>query len=443
MQFVTKAPHFALDLVKNPVFTKQSMNILLTLRQPLFPADTGGKVRSLNILSRLARRCSIHAVSFADPIVEASAISEMRHLFDSYTAVPWRETEKYSGAFYRELFQSQFGSWPYFLAKCNRPEFVAAVRTLEARRRFDLLFCDFLHTAAPLLNFSFEPRLIFQHNVEYLLRKRKCDVEKNPLRKLVLRNEWTRTHAIESEVCRQFDRILAVSENDCNIMREEFGARNITVLPTGVDTDYFSPAALGSQPGRLAFVGSMDWDPNEDGITWFLRDVYPQIRQAAPNASLSVIGRNPSTRLRSFASRYPNVELTGRVDDVRPYLSEAEVVIVPLRVGGGTRIKIPEAMATAKPVVSTTIGAEGLPFRNGRDLLIADQPEDFAESVVTLLRDRSLRHAISAAARKIVVEKHSWEAVVDTLEMALDKLVPGTAAARCSISQPRSSRVCA
>jgi polysaccharide biosynthesis protein PslH len=419
------------------------MNILLTLRQPLLPADTGGKVRSLNILSRLAQRCSIHAVSFADPVADASAISEMKHLFDSYTAVPWRETEKYSGAFYRELFLSQFGSWPYFLAKCNRPEFVAAVRALEARRRFDLLFCDFLHTAAPLLGVPFKPRLIFQHNVEYLLRKRKCDVEKNPLRKLVLRNEWTKTHAIESEVCRQFDHVLTVSEDDRDTIREEFGSRNITVLPTGVDTDYFSPVGVGSQPGRLAFVGSMDWDPNEDGITWFLQNVYPRIRQAAPNASLSVIGRNPSARLRSFAAHYPDVELTGRVDDVRPFLSEAEVVIVPLRAGGGTRIKIPEAMAMAKSVVSTTIGAEGLPFRDGRELLIADKPDDFAESVVSVLHDRALRSAISAAARKIVVEKHSWEAVVDTLDTALDTLVPGSFSQRRAGPQTRSSRVCA
>jgi glycosyltransferase involved in cell wall biosynthesis len=400
------------------------MNILLTLRQPLLPADTGGKVRSLNILSRLAKRASIHAVSFADPVQDASAISEMNHLFDSYTPVFWKEAAKYSVGFYSELLGSQFGSWPYFLSKCNRPDFIAAVAALQARRRFDLLFCDFLHTAAPLLEFPFKPKVVFEHNVEYLLRKRKCDVESNPARKWILRNEWTKTRSIEAMVCRRFDHVLAVSDDDRATMRQDFDVDHVSVLPTGVDTDYFCPMGTGSQPGRMAFVGSMDWDPNEDGIGWFLRDVYPRIRRAAPKASLSVVGRNPSSRLRSLAARYPNVELTGRVDDVRTYLAEAEVVIVPLRVGGGTRIKIPEAMAMAKAVVSTTIGAEGLPFQAGRELSIADTPEEFAESVVTLLHDRSLRNSIAAAARKVVAEKYGWDAVVDKLEEVLHRVVP-------------------
>lgn len=399
------------------------MNILLTLRQPLLPADTGGKVRSLNILSRLAQRTSIHAVSFADPIGETGAIAEMKRLFDSYTPVPWRESKKYSPSFYAGLAANQIGAWPYFLSKCNRPEFVAAVQAVEKRRRFDLVFCDFLHTAAPLMNLRFQPKVVFEHNVEYLLRKRKWEVESNPFRKWVLKNEWTKTQAIEAEVCRTFDHVLAVSPDDRRTMTQKFGISHVSVLPTGVDTDYFQPSASGSIPGRLVFVGSMDWDPNEDGIVWFLRYVYPRIRSAAPNASLAVVGRNPSTRLRGIASDYPCVELTGRVSDVRPYLSEAEVAVVPLRIGGGTRIKIPEAMAMAKAIVSTTIGAEGLPFGNGRELCIVDRPEDFSEAVITLLHDRVLRNGIASAARKVVVEKHSWNSVVDNLEETLSTLL--------------------
>jgi glycosyltransferase involved in cell wall biosynthesis len=368
----------------------------------------------------------------------------MKHTFDSYTPVYWHEAKKYSTAFYAQVLGSQLGPWPYFLAKCNKPEFVAAVRTLEARHRFDVLFCDFLHTAAPLLEFPFKPRVVFEHNVEYLLRKRKCDVEKNLLRRSILRNEWTKTLTIEAEVCQRFDRVLAVSNDDRETMRRDFGTNQVSVLPTGVDTDFFSPSSCGTQPGRLVFVGSMDWDPNEDGISWFLRDVYPRIRQAAPNASLAVVGRNPSPRLQALAARYPDVELTGRVADVRPYLSEAEVVIVPLRVGGGTRIKIPEAMAMAKAVVSTTIGAEGLPFHDGRDISIADKPADFSEAVITLLHDRPYRNSIATAARKIVVEKHSWDAVVDKTEEVLHELVsPDSMNDLRTGTSDNSSRVCA
>jgi glycosyltransferase involved in cell wall biosynthesis len=267
-------------------------------------------------------------------------------------------------------------------------------------------------------------------------------VETNPFRKWVLRNEWTKTYTIESTVCRRFDQVLAVSEDDRQTLERDFAIDTVSVLPTGVDTEYFTPAACGTQPGRLAFVGSMDWDPNEDGILWFLREVYPRIRAAAPNASLAVVGRNPSSRLRAMAARYPGVELTGRVAEVRSYLAEAEVVIVPLRVGGGTRIKIPEAMAMSKAVVSTTIGAEGLPFQNGRELCIADEPVNFAEQVITLLHDRPLRNSIAAAARKVVVEKHSWESVVDKTEQILDEVL-NTVSVRSSSADDRPSRVCA
>jgi len=148
------------------------MKILLTLRQPLFPADTGGKVRSLNIFSRLAKRATIHAVSFADPVADAAHICEMRNLFQSYTPVSWQETKKYSLRFYGELVTNQFSALPYFLAKCCLPNFRSTVENLLAREPFDLLFCDFLQTAVPLLKCSFKPKVVFEHNVEFQLGRK-------------------------------------------------------------------------------------------------------------------------------------------------------------------------------------------------------------------------------------------------------------------------------
>ncbi|PYU11619.1 MAG: hypothetical protein DMG37_16075 [Acidobacteria bacterium] len=399
------------------------MKILLTLRQPLYPTDTGGKVRSLNIFSRLGKRASIHAVSFADPVADAESIHKMQEVFESYTQVPWQETRKYSGRFYKELVTSQFSALPYFLAKCCLPHFRSTVEDLLAREHFDLLFCDFLHTAAPLLQCSFRPKIVFEHNVEFQLRKRKWQVEKHPLRKIVFGSEWEKTRPLEAQVCRSFDHVLTVSDEDQQAIRREFGVDHISTLPTGVDTDFFCLSENQSVPGRMVFVGSMDWDPNEDGIVWFLESVYPLIRQAAPHASFIVVGRNPSARLRAIAAKAPSVEVTGAVPDVRPYLSQAEAVVVPLRVGGGTRIKIPEAMAMAKAVVSTPIGAEGLPFRDGRQILLAGQPRDFASAVIEILKKSALRKAIENAARKEVVANHGWEAVVDKVEDVLDRVV--------------------
>jgi polysaccharide biosynthesis protein PslH len=398
------------------------MNILLTLRQPLLPADTGGKVRSLNIFSRLAKRASIHAVSFADPITEAGPISDMKDLFASYTPVPWQETAKYSAGFYTEVLANQFSRLPYFLAKCNRESFQSAVETLAARKDFDVVLCDFLHTAAPLLGLASGPKVVFEHNVEFLLRKRQWEMEKRPLHRWVFDSEWKKTRAIEARVCQSFEHTITVSREDQQILRWEFGIESVSTLPTGVDTEYFRPTNDPQQPGRLVFVGSMDWGPNEDGIIWFLREVYPRIREAMPSTGFSIVGRNPSARLRAIACESPNVEVSGRVLDVRPHLSASEVVVVPLRVGGGTRIKIPEAMAMAKPVVSTPIGAEGLPFRNDRELYIAERPEAFARAVVSLLKYPALRDAMGAAAREAVVARHSWNVAVDTMEEILDQV---------------------
>ncbi len=399
-----------------------AMKILLTLPRPLFPPDTGGKIRSLNILARLARRAEIHAVSFADPIFDAAAVSEMRSTFESYTPVVWREATKRSLRFYQEVLTNQCSALPYFLAKCYRPRFRSTVEELAARKLFDLMFCDFLHTAAPLLDLTFRPRIVFEHNVEFLLRKRKWEMEKNPFRKVVLGAEWRKTRTIEAKVCRSFNHIIAVSGQDQQTLASEFGIKNVSVLPTGVDTDFFRPLDDRPQPGRLVFVGSMDWDPNEDGILWLLREVYPRIRQAVPDASLSVVGRNPSLHLRAVATKELGVEITGWVPDVRPHLSRAAVVVVPLRIGGGTRIKIPEAMAMGKAVVSTPVGAEGLPFCDGREIRIAEQPEEFAQAVIELLRNAPLRNSIGRLALKEIASRYSWDVVVDKLEKILEQV---------------------
>jgi sugar transferase (PEP-CTERM/EpsH1 system associated) len=399
------------------------MKILLTLPGPLFPADTGGKIRSLNIFSRLAKRAEIHAVSFAEPIRDVVRIAEMKGIFAGYTPVFRVEARKYSAKFYSELLTNQFSSWPYFLAKCNTRAFRRVAGELAARERFDLVFCDFLQTAAPLREVTARPKVVFEHNVEFLLRKRKWYEEEQPLRRVVYGAEWEKTRRIEGDVCRSFDHVITVSDDDRKTLETEFGITRISTIPTGVDTDFFRPVAEQPQRARLVFVGSMDWDPNEDGVAWFLRDIYPRIRQAVPDASFAIVGRAPSPRLRAIAEREPGVEITGWVPDVRPHLAKAEVVVVPLRIGGGTRIKIPEAMAMAKAVVSTPIGAEGLPFQDGRQIRIAEKPEQFAQAVVELLNNVPLRNSLALAARREVVNHHGWETVVARVENILEHVV--------------------
>jgi len=368
----------------------------------------------------LAQKAEIHAVSFASPTRDAAAIVQMKEIFARYTPVFRTEARKYSSRFYLELLANQFTSWPYFLAKCNTADFRRTVGALGCAKSFDLIFCDFLQTAAPLRGLTALPKVLFEHNVESRLRKRKWQGEQQPLRRLIYGRECWKTSLIEADVCRSFDHIITVSDEDRQTLEREFGVTRSSTIPTGVDTEFFRPFREKPQPGRLAFVGSMDWDPNEDGAAWFLTDIYPRIRLAVPNASFAIVGRRPSPRLRAMAEKHPNVEITGQVPDVRPHLAKAEVVVVPLRVGGGTRIKIPEAMAMAKAVVSTPIGAEGLPFHDGRQIRIAEQADQFARAVVELLNNVSLRDSIAQAARDEVVNHHGWEPVVAKVEHILE-----------------------
>jgi glycosyltransferase involved in cell wall biosynthesis len=398
------------------------MRILLALPGPLFPADTGGKIRTLNIFSRLVKSAEVHAVSFADPLLDTPAIATMSAMFASYTPVFRSEVRKYSARFYREVIANQFVSLPYFLAKCSHSHFRSVVQELLRGKHFDLLFCDFLQTAAPLLNCAFAPKVVFEHNVEFLLRRRKWEVERNPLRKFIFGSEWRKTRTIEAAVCRSFDHLIAVSPEDQRVLQHEFGIEDVSILPAGVDTDFFSPRESQSDPGRIVFVGSMDWDPNEDGVLWFVREIYPKIRRKVPSARFTIVGRSPSSRLRAIAGREQGIEITGRVPDVRSHVSQSEVVVVPLRVGGGTRIKIPEAMAMGKAVVSTPIGAEGLLFQAGREICIAESADQFSWAVVQLLKNSSLRTSIGAAARQAAI-KHSWTHVVSQLEDILQRVV--------------------
>lgn len=398
------------------------MKILLLLPRPLIPADIGGKIRSLNIFTRLARRMEIHAISLADPERETEGIAAMHDLFHSYTPLPWRETSKGSLAFFRELIANRFSHLPYSVAKYRLRDVRRITEARAATERFDLIFCDFLPMAAPLLESNLRPRVIFEHNVEFLLRKRLWSAETHPVKKWVFKAEWERTHAMEKKVCCAFDHVLAVSQEDKRTFEREFGIDHVSSMPTGVDTEYFKPHETQPRKGHLVFVGSMDWYPNEDGVLWFLQEVYPRIRAQFPGVTFTIVGRNPTARVRKAVAGDNSVELTGRVDDVRPYAAGAEVVLVPLRVGGGTRIKIPEAMAMAKPIVSTTLGAEGLELRSGREILLADEPEAFTLAVLKLLNDPALRAALGSNARESVVHGNSWDSVTETVEKTLERV---------------------
>jgi glycosyltransferase involved in cell wall biosynthesis len=310
---------------------------------------------------------------------------------------------------------------PYAVGKYRSLELRQRLETLLATGRFDLVVCDFL---APIANVPRSlpcPSVLFTHNVEAEIWRRHAETARSPLRKALLATQWRRMVSLERDAVRRFDLVLAVSDTDRRTLLQAYGPlrQPVHVVPTGVDAAYFAEVTAVVRPRHLVFTGSMDWLPNEDGMLYFVRDILPLIRHEEPSATLSIVGRAPTPAVVKLGSEY-GIEVTGRVDDVRPHMAQAAVYIVPLRIGGGTRLKIFEAMAMGKPVVSTTIGAEGLPVTSGSDVLVADSPSAFAHAVVRLFRSEGERTRIGQAARRLVAEQYDWSAVFGHLEQALE-----------------------
>jgi glycosyltransferase involved in cell wall biosynthesis len=280
---------------------------------------------------------------------------------------------------------------------------------------FDLCLADFLVAVPNVPKARTMPVVLFEHNIEYVIWKRLAAVETRPLHKAILELEWRKVRRFEADACATADLTIAVSDEDRRGLQSLAPGGRIVATPTGVDTDFFTPGQMPEIPHHLVFSGSMDWYPNEDAILHFGEHILPLIRARVPDVTVTVVGRNPTAALRAAAGTF-GIVLTGTVDDVRPYIDRASVYIVPLRAGGGTRLKIFEALAMRKAVVSTAVGAEGLALTDDRDVVIADEPNAFAEAVIRLFEDPFRRESIARAGRELVETLYSWDRVTDVFE---------------------------
>jgi sugar transferase (PEP-CTERM/EpsH1 system associated) len=402
------------------------MKILWLNAGLLLPLDKGGRLRTWHLMRHLARRHDITYVSFSEPGELPEHRDGMREVASRVVTIPRTDPAKGTPAFYIDAGRHVVDPVPYAVAKYRSAAYRTIVSTLVDESAFDAVVCDFLPPVVNLPDRLPCPSILFTHNVEAEIWRRHAETAANPVSRFLLGQQWRRMLRFEREALARFDLVLAVSDADRHTFKRLYpGAlqRPPHVVQTGVDTAFFAPAAGQSapRPAHLVFTGSMDWLPNEDAMVHFVHDILPRIRQLEPEATLSIVGRLPTPTVKRLADDH-GVEVTGRVDDVRPHIAAASVYVVPLRIGGGTRLKIFEAMAMGKAVVSTTVGAEGLPVSDGRDVLIADEPVRFAESVVRLIRDVDARRRIERAARRLVVEKYDWSAAAADFEDALEKL---------------------
>lgn len=401
--------------------------VLFVTARPPFPLDTGAKIRTWNILSGYVDRYDVDVLHFRDLDIDR----------------PWREAAGNMGvcslsvidnpAMNRSVTLSQFATailkrFPVSSVKYSSKAFSKRFAEMAAEG-YDIIHVDTIHLAGNFIALKQGARpwqvILNAHNVEYQIAERMRDLETSLPRKLALGLHARNMRRFETRAFREADMVLAVSGEDREQIDALAGPDKAMLVENGVDIDYYTPT---DEPvGRrdtLVFVGSMDWLPNIDGMKWFVRDILPSIRAVLPEVRITIVGRRPHPDIQALHDPVAGVVVTGTVDDVRPFVREASVVVVPLRFGGGTRLKILEAFAMGKAVVSTALGCEGILCDNGRHLCIEDQPPAFARRCLELMGDEAARRWLGAQGRELALSRYSWNAVVGRmLRGILDKTI--------------------
>jgi polysaccharide biosynthesis protein PslH len=383
------------------------LRILWLKTELLHPVDKGGRIRTYQMLRELKREHYVTYLTLDDGTAAPDAAELAAEYCDELVRIPFRRTTNFSLRFWFEVARSVLSPLPYTISRYRSAAFRDALGRLAATGSFDVIVCDFLTPAINVPAALPCPAVLFQHNVEAAIWRRHYEVARGPLHKAFLWLEWRRVRLFERRACHRFDHVITVSEEDRTTTLNEYGVA-ASAVPTGVDTAYFRPAVDAQRrPHHLVFTGSMDWLPNIDGMKYFVREVLPLVKDKVPDVTLTIVGREQGADVRALAAE-AGITVTGRVPDVRPYIDEAAAFIVPLRIGGGTRLKIYEAMAMECPVVSTTVGAEGLPLKDGSEILLADASPAFADAVVRVITDTEFGAKLARRGADEVRTRFGW-----------------------------------
>jgi glycosyltransferase involved in cell wall biosynthesis len=403
------------------------MRILWVKPGKLLPLDTGGKLRTYNILRHLSGSHELTYLSYyggeRDEAYEREILNHLPGTVCIYTAAPD------STLFERRLdYLRRFARRaPYAVSKFTDPQVQGLLAQWIPQRRFDVAVCDFLASALNFPRNLETPTALFQHNVETVLWRRKAQMEIDWRDRIISKIECAKMKRFEPQQVRRFHHVIAVGDADRDAMTHMVDRSHISVVPTGVDLSQYRYDPNAQLDEHLVvFTGSMDWEANIDGVEFFCKQVWPLILARIPGARFRIVGRNPHSRVRNLASK--SVEVTGSVPSIVGHLRESAVFVVPLRIGGGTRIKIYEAMAVGKATVSTTVGAEGLDVRHGHDILLADDPSSFASAVCSLLLDPELRRRVETAAASTAA-KYDWSVITQRFVEALHTTIEAASAA--------------
>lgn len=390
----------------------RALRVLVIDEECPYPPNAGKRIRSWNLLRGLAHRHAVTLLCYGPVSAEARAQAAANGIA---LAVCEERITKTGIALYAALFANLFSRDPYSVAKHHTVAFRAQLLQLVRPGRFDLLHCEW-GPYAKYLDVTDLPSVVAAHNVEAQIWQRRAENAGDPLSRWFFGLQARRMARFEREQFSKATRTIAVSRPDEDILRA-WGVTNTAVVDNGVDVDNFQPQSRDEeQASALLFLASLDWFPNQDSLWYFLAEIFPRVRKQLPEVSLSVAGRRlppgQAERLRAT----PGVRFLGEVADVRECYRSAAVVVVPLRIGGGSRLKILEAMAAGKAIVSTTIGAEGLAVVPGQHLIVADEPQAFVDAILALAGDPVRRHQLGQAGRALVEARYSWNSLVDRMD---------------------------
>ena len=396
--------------VSNREMTAGKRILLLTPQIP-YPPQQGTTIRNYNLIRQLAKTHEIHLLSLDEEPGRLASCGPLIELCRTAAAFPIAPR-----SMGKRLRATLLSPLPDMALRLRSDELEDGLATRLSGQDFDVIQAEGIEMASHILSLPRgKPTIVFDdHNAEYVLQKRAFETDALlPSRwpaALYSLIQWRKLGNYERRVCRHADRVVVCSQADRLALERLVPELPVSVIPNGVDIDYYQPEDV-EIPNRLVFTGKMDFRPNVDAVLWLYDEVIPRLRELVPGIHLCVAGKNPHPRL-SPLRRDLEVTLTGQVPDIRPYISQAALYVVPLRIGGGTRLKVLEAMAMGKAVLSTSLGCEGLDVTPGRDIILADTPEDFALKAAALLNDPPTRKVMGRRARKLVEERYDWRTII-------------------------------
>jgi glycosyltransferase involved in cell wall biosynthesis len=403
------------------------LHVVIVDEELPYPPRSGKRIRILNLVRHLAARHDITLICHAnaDPAEIPPARQHLQSLGVRTIVVPRAGAARLAAA--HGLLQplkiglNLFSAVPYSVQWNRCPRLKRAVDDYARRHSVDVWQCEWAPYATNFLDGRQRPWIMMAHDIQTSIWQRHLEAEPNRAKQVYIRSQWNRYRNYETAVFRSADMTLAVTEQNAAIARDAFGAQTTEVVENGVDVAYYQSdefAGKAIDPAQIVFVGNLQWRPNLDAARQLLDEIFPQVVAAEPSARLAIVGRCPPAWLRQRCAEVPGAELHADVPDVRPFLHRAGVMAVPLRFASGSRLKILEALACALPVVSSSVGAEGLQLAPGEHYTRADSPGEMAAALVDAIRRPEAARSVAAAGRQIVQNRYDWSMLARDMENA-------------------------